>query len=79
MGKGIRGDPGDGLPQHLRLVVDALDGEEDLVGKERDEGYGCSWFLPSLPGQQGRKGAMGTGSRTRPSLQCPPCAVSGRR
>lgn len=54
MGKGVRGDPCDGLPQHLSLVVDTLDGEEDLAGNsvkaqgEEDHGRSLSPIL-ALP------------------------------
>lgn len=49
VGEGVRGDPGDGLPQHLGLVVDALDGEENLAGNSKrtqgEEGQGCFLVL----------------------------------
>lgn len=67
MGEGVRGDPGDGLPQHLRLVVDALDGEEDLAGnRATDEGQGVPWFSSAFPGQQGCEGASGTAREGSP-------------
>lgn len=79
MSEGVRGDPGDGLPQHLGLVVDALDGEEDLAGsRTRDEGQGCPLLLISLlQGSRGVRERRGQPGRTCPSLGNPPCAGSG--
>lgn len=65
MGEGIWCDPHNGLPEHLGLVVNAFDGQEDLrvrgqLGENRGESEGESrWGLPGGPGS--------------------PCAGPGRR
>lgn len=60
MGKGVGGDPGDGLPQHLCLVVDALDGEEHLAGQSKGSvgaRLQCPCHCHPLPRQEVPQGA----------------------
>jgi len=75
VGEGVRGDPGDGLPQHLRLVVDALDGEEDLAGNRArargEEGHERSLPSLTLPHQRVRQGSSLAGLIPHPKRAAP--------